>query len=196
MQTMKIVTLASWVVCCAWSVSAAEPNSVEEELRGLKAQIKQLEQRIRELEGKKQDDKPAKTVSLAEAVEQFNSRALMDPIGKTQPPLTEEEVIAAIRWADHEDFPVTSHEFAAYKKIAETKKLPPGAELEVISRFVPNDEYEFKAWSVRLRMPRSSGHGSYAYSIRQRWISSTPWITFVKAFKQSQNFSFHIGLTR
>ena len=43
----------------------------------------------------------AEAVSIKAAVEEFNQKTLADPIGKTQLPLTEDEVIAAIRgWID------------------------------------------------------------------------------------------------
>ena len=46
------------------------------------------------------EPEPDGSTSLADAVKAFNERALEDPIGKEQPPLTEAEVIAAIRWSD------------------------------------------------------------------------------------------------
>src|SRR5688500_12082359 len=36
--------------------------------------------------------------TLAEAIKTFNAQAAEHAVGKTQPPLTEEEVVAALRW--------------------------------------------------------------------------------------------------
>ena len=38
------------------------------------------------------------SIPLAEAIKKFNERAALDRIGREQPPLTEDEVVAAIRW--------------------------------------------------------------------------------------------------
>ncbi len=125
----------------------------------------------------KQDDKPQPegATSLADAVQAFNARAANGPIGKEQPPLTEEEVSAAIRWRalDRKQLPVTDAEFRAFLTVAETRKLPLGSQLEVITHFEPNDEVTFEAWSVRLVMPRQEQKGStYAFLIRERLIRS------------------------
>ena len=111
---------------------------------------------------------------LADAIRAFNARVVDDRIGKDQPPLTMDEVLAAIRWwrFHRKDTPVEDSEFEDFQKIAETRILPAGAEFEVIRGFQPNDRIEFTAWSVRIRMPR--GTGSFAYRIRERMISWRP----------------------
>ena len=75
-----------------------------------------------------------KEVTLPEAVKGFNRRAQEDATGKTQPPLTEDEVVAAIRGWDREEEPVTDDVYQAYQAIAETRKLPEGATLNFITR--------------------------------------------------------------
>jgi hypothetical protein len=118
------------------------------------------------------EPEPDGSTSLADAVESFNEKALQDPIGKEQPPLTEEEVIAAIRWSglDRNQMPVSDEEYRAFRKIADTRRLPKGSEFEVLTGFEPNQRFVFEAWSVRIRMPKENG--TYAFVIRERMIRS------------------------
>ncbi|MBN1590857.1 MAG: hypothetical protein JW888_15195 [Pirellulales bacterium] len=120
---------------------------------------------------------PAEGTPLYDAIVAFNTKygLFEDGVRAAIPPLTEDEVLAAIRWTDRKE-PVTEEELQAFRKIAETKILPPGTEFEVIDEFVPNDQFKFKAWSVRIRMPRTVKGlegWTYAFVIRQRWISSS-----------------------
>jgi hypothetical protein len=116
---------------------------------------------------------PVGSVSVAEAIGDFNTNVKTNSIGAEQPPLTEEEVIAAIRWWDfhRKESPVSDEEFLAFRKIAETHLLPQGAEVEVLTSFEPDDKVTFDAWSVRIKMPRPNG-GTYAFIIRERMIRS------------------------
>ncbi len=113
------------------------------------------------------------SASLAEAISTFNAKAKESPIGMAQTPLTEDEVVGAIRWWDfhREDSPVSDEEYRAFRNIAETHRLPRGAGFEVLTNFEPNDKVTFDAWSVRIRMPRPSG-GTYAFVIRERMLGS------------------------
>jgi hypothetical protein len=112
-------------------------------------------------------------VPLCVAVKDFNDRAARDEIGQEQAPLTEEEVVAAIRWAivTRDKLPVSDKTCQTLARITESRELPQGFELEVLTGFAPNDQVYFSAWSVRLRVPREP-MGTYAISIRERWISS------------------------
>ena len=112
--------------------------------------------------------------TLAGAIETFNARAATDAIGKTQPPLTEDEVIAAIRWVNavRAEPGVTEAEYAALLQVAQTRRLSPGAELEVLTGFEPDNKTVFTAWSVRLRMPHGENGGTYAFPLRERMIGS------------------------
>ncbi len=115
---------------------------------------------------------------LAEAIEAFNVKAASDPIGREQPPLTEDEVVAAILWSDlNKTEKVTKNEYRAFRQIADTRRMPKSSEFEVLTGFQPNDSVEFQAWSVRIRMPRQVEDmpgGTYAFSIRDRRIASRP----------------------
>ena len=175
MKSFVISLLTLMMVCSVINVSADESSLVNDELQDLRTRVKQLEETVRKLKSNNHSFTTQKSISLAIAVERFNARAAASPIGRTQQALTVAEVIAAIRWIQPDAVPVTSEEFAAYKKIAETQKLPPEADLEVISTFIPDNKTKFQAWSIRLRMPRTARQGwTYAFPIRQRWISSAP----------------------
>jgi hypothetical protein len=115
---------------------------------------------------------PDGSTSLADAVKSFNVTALQNTIGKEQPPLTEEEVIAAIRWSelDREQLPVSDEVYRAFRNIADTRRLPKGSEFEVLTGFEPNQKFVFEAWSVRIRMPKENG--TYAFVIRERMVRS------------------------
>ena len=108
---------------------------------------------------------------LAAAIGGFNEQHRSD--GVPQPPLTEEEVVAAIRWwkTRRNEAPVTNREFATFQKIAETRQLPKGVALEVISHFGRVDGSSHIIWSVRIVVPRESREGwTYAYTIREQYV--------------------------
>jgi len=111
--------------------------------------------------------------SLAEAVRVFNARAANNPVGKDQPPLTQDEVIAAIRWAllHPNKLPVSDKTLQAVKKITDSRELPQGFELEVLTGFQPNNQMEVTKWSVRLRIPAEPS-GTTCISIREVPINS------------------------
>lgn len=121
-------------------------------------------------------DEPNQDVQLlSEAITYFNNIYRHHPIGENQPLLTEHEVLAAIwrtKWK-RDDSPVTIEEFAEFQRILDTRILPRGSKIEVLTGFQLNAMQESKAWSVRIVMPRSTKPGhTYAYSIRQRHIRS------------------------
>jgi hypothetical protein len=111
--------------------------------------------------------------SLDEAIRVFNANAKDHSIGKMQPPLREEEVIAAIRWAriHASDLPVSDETLETLERIARVKELPAGFDLEVLSGYEPNDEVTFDVWSIRLRIPREPG-GTTCVMIREQWVKS------------------------
>ena len=106
--------------------------------------------------------------SLAEAIRAFNARAKGDVIGKDQSPLTEDEVIAAIRWSllEKDKLPVSDKTRQALSRVIEMRELPPGFELEVLTDFIPDSRMEVTKWSVRLRIP-AEPNGTTCVSIRE-----------------------------
>ena len=119
------------------------------------------------------DPSGPRTRSLAEAVRVFNARAAEDSIGKSQSPLTEDEVIAAIRWSllEIDKLAVSDKTIQALRGIIDSRELPPRFELEVLTVFEPNDQMEVTEWSVRLRIP-AEPHGSTCIGIREQMVGS------------------------
>jgi uncharacterized protein (TIGR03067 family) len=118
--------------------------------------------------------KPAPgAISLAEAIRVFNARAADNPVGKKQPPLSQDEVIAAIRWSllNPDKLPVSDKTLETLKKITDSRELPQGFQLEVLTGFEPNGRSEFTKWSVRLRIP-AEPRGTTCVGIREVMINS------------------------
>jgi hypothetical protein len=113
------------------------------------------------------------TTPLDDAIRAFNSRALSDTIGRREPPLDRDEVVAALRWAslDRATLPVSDATFGAIRAVAESGEMPSDFEFEVLTGYEPNDQAEFEVWSVRLRVPRTPS-GTHAVTIRERMIRS------------------------
>jgi len=136
-----------------------------------------LELEVKEAEKPKENDPKAEKddarPSLLDAIKALNTKASSDLVGKDETPLTEPEVIAVIRAAERpKDTAVTDKLFDAFKKIAETKQLPPGAELEAVGGiWDPGTSFVYDVWWVRVRMPKESG-GTYGFAIRERLIRS------------------------
>jgi hypothetical protein len=118
---------------------------------------------------------PDAGVSLASAVKHFNaghSRA----DGKKQPPLTEDEVVAAIihRQALRDDEDVSDSLFDRFQNIARTRHLPDGATLEVIPTFGVEGGSTYTIWSIRLTMLQDEPgkeRWTYGFKIREQFVS-------------------------
>jgi len=112
---------------------------------------------------------------LADAVQTFNALVAKDPIGQQQPRLTEDAVIAAVRWAalDRKRLEVSDKNYAALKALPSEGKLPEGFSLEYQTGYEPDDETSFEVWSVRLRVPGGPHEGgTTCVPIVERAISS------------------------
>src|SRR5947207_975432 len=108
------------------------------------------------------DDKPGNAPLLAEAIDKFNKQAKSDPVGKEQPPLTKEEVVAAIRIAQRAAFP-TDPLYGAFKRIADTEELPLNAHFDVLNLLDGGESFVFDVWYVRLGLQTDNG-GAYYFS--------------------------------
>jgi hypothetical protein len=108
---------------------------------------------------------------LSAAIIEFNA-AHKSILNIPQPPLTEDEVVAAIRYwkAKRNDAPVTNRDFAYFQKIADHLQLPADAQFE--TQFADEaDGSELTAWSVRIRLPKGGmAGGTYAFVIREQYI--------------------------
>ena len=109
---------------------------------------------------------------LETAIEAFNSKSARHELGKSQPPLSMEEVVAAIRlWQPGPDTPVSPKLLGVFKQIAESKTLPDRAEFELLTGYDRGGKFVFDVWSVRIRIEREDG-SSYAFLIRESVLGS------------------------
>jgi hypothetical protein len=107
---------------------------------------------------------------LADAVDEFNEKAQKDSIGKEQPPLTEDEVIAAIRGWDQKQTPVSDKVYKTYRLIADSKMLPEGATLTFTTKW-SNKDFNFDVWRVDLNVKTGPQEG-FTCPIRDRKLRS------------------------
>ena len=114
----------------------------------------------------------ANATSLKAAVENFNQKTRTHSIGKTQLPLTEDEVVAAVRgWIPEHTPGVTDDVFDQFQEIAESRKLPEGAELSFCPGWTGYRGYRFKVWWIDLSIKTGEKTG-YTFRIRDQKISS------------------------
>lgn len=117
---------------------------------------------------------PAPQTPLAAAISKFNAQAAADPIGKDQPPLTADEVVAAIRLSDKSDFPEASQAlYAWFQKIAETRELPADAQFESLNGIDPGGDFVFDVWHVRIMFPKER-FGTYSFTVRRSAVRARP----------------------
>ncbi len=117
-----------------------------------------------------QDDAAATTLSAA--VAKFNQQTRTHPVGKSQLPLTEDEVIAAIRgWIQEHTPGVTDKIYNAFQEIAESLKLPDGAEFTFCAGWTGYRGYRFDVWWIDLSIPTGENEG-FSFRIRDQKISS------------------------
>ena len=121
-------------------------------------------------------DDDADSKPLAAAIHGFNlsHRQLA---GLDMPPLTEQEVIAAIRYQKlrRNEFDVTDGEFARMQQIADKRRLPADAEISVVTGFQPGDGYRYDIWSVRFSMRKQVNTVPYpftGFTIREHYVRS------------------------
>ena len=108
--------------------------------------------------------------SLDRAVDEFNKRAGKNPIGKFEPPLTSDEVVAAIRGWDRASVPIDDEKFALFEQIAATGQLPPGAKLSSNTNWVTRG-FNYQVWWIDLDVMTDVNQG-YTFRIRSRILSS------------------------
>jgi hypothetical protein len=111
--------------------------------------------------------------SLGEAVAEFNAKAQSDSVGAHQPPLTTDEVVAAIRGWVRERVPASGDVYATYQKIAKTQKLPPGAELSYTTGWQGPQGYDFQVWWIDLSI-KTGPRSGYTFRIRDTKLRSHP----------------------
>jgi hypothetical protein len=134
---------------------------------------------------------PKMDVSIDEAVQQFNARAEANAVGKTQPPLTSAEVIAAIRGWIPEEHPHCEVFLPQFRKIAESGIIPAGCYLDFIPGWVGYHGYDYKVWWIDLFVPgtdkqKATHHWGYNFRLRAQMISSQPHQQSPESLREQQ----------
>ncbi len=106
----------------------------------------------------------SEAVPLAEAVAAFNRSDSMNQPGENEPPLTVDEVVAAIRTWDRRRHPVDDEVYELIKEIAESRTMPPNAWFRSIRRIGMLDLH-----TVDLGMTLADKSG-FVFRIRDRKI--------------------------
>lgn len=114
-------------------------------------------------------------IPLAAAIKRFNAR-YNQANGYKQPPLTENEVVAAIvhHQTKRDEADVSDVLFEKFQQIATTRYLPEGASLEVIPAFGVEGGSTYTIWSVRIKMLQHEAGKegwTYAFEIREQFVS-------------------------
>ncbi|HSI15079.1 MAG TPA: protein kinase [Chthoniobacter sp.] len=101
------------------------------------------------------------SIALSAAVGAFNARHEQEATTGGQPALTEDEILSAIEKSlkDRSKVFATDATFAALGRITTTRVLPPGFDLELLTRY-EDEKTATDVWSVRLSIPSSAGAGS------------------------------------
>lgn len=89
-------------------------------------------------------------VPVTRAVEDFNRYALCHQQGKTQPPLTVDEFLAAVRDANPAEERIQPWVSKLYRQIAETQFLPKGSFIDYGLGAVNDRGYDISLWSIDL----------------------------------------------
>ncbi|QDT21923.1 hypothetical protein [Gimesia chilikensis] len=122
----------------------------------------------------------SETTDLSDAVERFNAQVnRISKVGRAQPPLTVDEIVASIRAWDRKQNPIDPGLLAVFHQIAETQTLPADSAIMFTQGWTPNGDYEFTVWwvDICLYYPRPDREDSkyvYVHRIRDRTISSRP----------------------
>ncbi len=123
--------------------------------------------------------------SLARAVEDSNREAKELGFMWNQDPLTEEEVIAAIRhWQRPEGFSAPASLSDEFKRIAETRWLPAGTSIALISGTETTADFVFEGSWIRIRIRGTSGGDDVLFPIRERLTRS---MTLVEAIARDES---------
>jgi len=134
----------------------------------------------------------AKPIPLEKAVTQFNTRVKKNDVGKTQPPLTAEEVLASLRYRLVDSTRKLESKLAkTYQEIVATSILPKGALLDFMSgcsacvhgdfpkRSKPVD---INMWVINLHVwqdkyPAQPDSPIFKHQIREQYIDSKYLLT-------------------
>lgn len=100
------------------------------------------------------------SIPLIDAIANFNARAQSSSVGKYEPPLTENEVIAAIQ-AQLPTLEASPRVKSIYQKIANTRRLPRGGTFNDIPAYQPRSGPQQIVWWINLEVMtgKNTGYG-------------------------------------
>lgn len=98
------------------------------------------------------------TIPLADVVASFNSRSASDPVGQHESPLTEQEIVDAIR-LQLPNLRASNQVKAILSKIASTKQLPHDARVYAMSGWTLRDGTHYTVWWINLDVKVGSNSG-------------------------------------
>jgi hypothetical protein len=109
--------------------------------------------------------------SLRDAVAEFNSNAVFNPVGKTRTPLTEQEVVRAIR----NSLPTLPEPYRTkYARIARSGYLPQDAGLSSFTSYTRKTGEMVTVWWVNLEVPWGPG-SNCGFGLRVREENNLPY---------------------
>ena len=86
---------------------------------------------------------------LSDSVAAFNATASDHPVGRHEPPITEKEIVSAIR-SQLPTLRASDQVKAIYTRIAQTRRLPRGASLSSIDGYSPSSGEDYTVWWINL----------------------------------------------
>ncbi len=109
--------------------------------------------------GREADKPDAPRSLLSDAVEEFNHKQSRNEVGATQPPLTDDEVIAAVRWAavSSDVRTVTDEELCELLSAVEDSMLPDSWGLKFREPSETSSWKAIKKWDAYLELDRGDG---------------------------------------
>lgn len=115
---------------------------------------------------------PAGSRQLSAVVQEFNQQQQLDPVGKGQPPLTDDEVVASVRWALLEKkIPgLSTEQLQQFREIAELRRFAAGWRLEFKTALDGEGQDRFQAWQVQLVLDQPGGT-PFIHVIRTRLLN-------------------------
>jgi hypothetical protein len=105
------------------------------------------------------------TVPLSQAVDLFNIQANQNEVGVLEPPLTEDEVVAAIQ-VQLPTLNAWPHVTPIFEQIATTRQLPADARLYFFAAWEPKNSPRKIVWWINLDVVTRKGSG-FALRIRE-----------------------------
>jgi thiol-disulfide isomerase/thioredoxin len=124
---------------------------------------------------------PKTSTPLTEAIAALNVQlvgysvngANADSAPTALPPLTTEDVLAAIRKWDRTKKPIADASYQIFAKIAENKTLPPHSLLQLDEQWLPRGEQELRLLQIKLSAMTGKNQG-YEFVVREHELDRRP----------------------